>query len=182
MSNTRRLTKVWEIGHPIEKLSGKKLPSQKEVLLCYFYNRQVLRYNCMESKKRALMQCIAFWESAAIPTDVFQHIAKKFDKLLEKYKNLKKSKARKWDINRIMFADQIEMIFDIAHNPTLENRKYTEKKEFVSFHRNPGRPGCLENFISISAHDEQIFSGEIKKSINKTEKPVKGKNNKYKFL
>ena len=75
---TQSQTLLWEIGYPITSdLRGAKFPSQREVLKCYFYHKKVLNFGRIASKDRALMLCIAFWEAAKFPSDVFQNMKKK---------------------------------------------------------------------------------------------------------
>ena len=168
--STRSQTYVWEIGNLLMgNLSGAKLLSQREVLKCYFYQRQILNLSPKSSKNRALMQCIAFWDSAGFPSDVFQNIGKKFDTLMAKYKKLKILKNRDSDteiMKRIDFQEQLDSLFDIAHYTTLKKSNYKEKQMFLLHHKKPGRPGNLPADVFISAEDETVFCRPIRKSID----------------
>ena len=165
--STRSQTFVWEIGYlTTGDLSGVKLPSQREVLKCYFYFRKMLKFGRIASKDRALMLCVAFWEAAKFPSDVFQNIKKKFDGLLTKYEKLIIHKDRNTDTEikkRISFQELLDTLFDITHYTTLKQKNYTEKKMFLFLHKKPGRPSNLTAAIFISAEDQTIFLSAYKK-------------------
>ena len=62
---TRSATWVFLLGHEINELRGKKLPTIQQVLLCVHCHRKTCVEN--ESLKRTVQQIQQFWDECGIP-------------------------------------------------------------------------------------------------------------------
>lgn len=162
---SRRQSVVWLIGSVAEKLTGSRLPSNREVLSVFFYNHKTLKKTIRQSSTAVVRETLVFWNKARIPTRHEKNIITKLEDLHKKWINLKKNASRKsykqQDRQR-EFVEDLDNLFDIAHVDAEKLITIPEDKEFLAAQREKGRRGCLGPVDRILAAQERR-RGERKK-------------------
>ena len=74
ISSTRS---IWLIGGVSEKLTGSKLPSNRQVLSRFFYLHKLEKKTVQESAAITTEELLSFWVKARIPTRQKYHIINK---------------------------------------------------------------------------------------------------------
>lgn len=92
-SSTRSTTYTWLIGHPVEKLTGSRLPSTQDVFRTFVYYHKIEKLSIHNSAVKSVEQVLVFWEKARIPTTEKYNAIKRLEKLFDKYQRLKKIKV-----------------------------------------------------------------------------------------
>ncbi|KAK0072222.1 hypothetical protein PV326_000294, partial [Microctonus aethiopoides] len=82
-------------GDPIEDFDGRKLPSIKEVMSVFLYQKMVLKLDYKQSPRNTIDKVNEKWCQAGIPTCGKKYASNKFEKLLDKYKKIRKYSQRK---------------------------------------------------------------------------------------
>ena len=129
---TRSQTDIWLIGPETESLTGRRLPSKKEVLQVFFFMKKTNSVKI--SAKLVTDQLLDFWHRARIPTKQPYHIVSHVEKLFDKYCKLKKNRGRdteKQKINEAEFTQEIEELFDMAHEDAMTMITIDEDKVFL---------------------------------------------------
>lgn len=101
---SRSDSNLWLIGPIAEFITGRRLPTNKQVLSCFFYHHISKKKTIHESAICAVNKVICFWQEARIPTKPVQHTVKKLEKYVNSYqllkKNNKKTDSRKPETKR----------------------------------------------------------------------------------
>lgn len=139
--------KLFLIGNKSHQIVGAKLPSNRQVLQVFCYNRSN-GFNIADSSTLVIEEVLIFWQKARIPTSAKWYCAQKLTNFFEKWKSLKKSSKRRTETqkaNEEKFTDTLDDLFDIAADENSEAMKKVtkEEKEFLISQRKKGREGCL---------------------------------------
>lgn len=151
-STTRKADNVFLIGirdlEPLTRIN--QLPTLKQVLLRFhfFLNEKKSVRNASHSTVEEL---ISVWQKASIPTRLIKHCIDKIEKVHTEWLLLKKNKARTSDAQKkrqILFEEQLDKLFDIAHNEALTMCKLDEDRQFLIDQR-------TERKMIISTEDKE---------------------------
>ena len=138
--------KIYLLGYYWNKISGNKLPSNKDVLSVLFFNLRVVKLSLRESARLALQEVIIFWEKARIPTQEIRNCIPKLESLYQEWRQLQKHAGRTSEAHKKKeenFKSKLEDLFDIAHANALENMTIEEDKHFLINQRLKGRQGFM---------------------------------------
>lgn len=144
--NLRSNTEIYLIGFESEQILGAKLPTARQVLQTFFYNRRTVRLSLKASAKLVMEEVLVYWEKARIKTREFHHCKKKILDLHTKWEHLQKGSCRKTSEAQKKYEEQfiedLDKLFDIAHADALNQMK-EEDAEFLINQRKPNREGSL---------------------------------------
>lgn len=136
---------VFLIEHTTHQIVGAKLPSNRQVLQVFLYNKSI-GFDVITSSRLVIDEVIIFWQKARIPTSASWYSAQKIVDLHEKWKTLQKSAHRKsselQQSREKEFSDKLDDLFDIAAKDAITTMK-VEDREFLIAQRKKGREGCL---------------------------------------
>lgn len=144
LENSMNIDMIGRISHQI---TGAKLPSNRQVLQVFFYNKKIVKLETRESVRLAIDAALIFWNQARIPT---RFHARCVDKLVSMHKQWtlirktnpeKRSQAQKTVAAE--FIDSLDDLFDIAADDALEIMRIEEDKQFLIMQRQKGRHGCM---------------------------------------
>lgn len=168
---------IFLIERSTHQIVGSKLPSNRQVLQVFFYNKSV--WSDENKCARLVIDEVAiFWQKARIPTSSMWYCTQKMIKLYEKWKSLNKSSTRRTETqvnNETEFLNVLDDLFDIAAVDALTQIKNEEDKAFLITQREKGRRGCL---IGIDRKErkreekrqERIDAEEKRKEVAEAEK------------
>lgn len=142
---TRATTEVFLIGFPKSQILGAKLPTCRQLIQTYFYNRNIVNLNPDKSALLTVKEAIIFWEKARIDTKRIDHCVEKLTALITEWKNLQKNEKSISDNEkkkRETFTNKLDLLFDIAHESALDKLK-DDDKQFLLNQRSKNREGCL---------------------------------------
>lgn len=155
--NLRSNSEIYLIGFENQQILGAKLPSNRQVLQTFFYNRRTVGLSVKASAKLAIEEVFIYWEKARIITREVQHCIKKLLELHSKWENLKKSNSRKTSEtqkkNEKKIVENLEKLFDIAHADALNQLK-EEDAQFLINQRKPNREGSLAG-VDVNANAKE---------------------------
>lgn len=139
---------IFLIKNSTHQIVGAKLPSNRQVLQVFFYNKKTIGFDVNQSSALVVDEIVVFWQKARIPTSAKWYCITKVTKLYEKWKNLQKSATRRSELQEKReneFVEMLDDLFDIAaeqNSDAMENIS-NETKEFLIAQRKKGREGCL---------------------------------------
>ena len=142
---TRSSTVMWLIGPTTDVILGSKLPSVKQALCRFFHQHSRNKDTIHSSAVCVSQEVISFWAKARIPVRAEQHVVKKLEKIIDRYQKLRKNKKRKnvtQQRQETNFLNEIEQLFDIAHDNAMNMLTIEEDKQFLTAQR-AGRQGCM---------------------------------------
>lgn len=137
---------IWLIGGVTERLTGSKLPSNRQVLSRFFYLHTLEKKTIQESATVTAEELLTFWAKARIPTRQKQHIINKIKEQHQKWQGLKKAATRRTEtqqLNEDFFSGILDELCDVAHADALSLMNNEEDREFLLAQREKGRRGCL---------------------------------------
>jgi len=124
------------------------LPSKRDVLSVLFYNMRMVNINLHESASLVIHECLIFWKKARIPTKYRSNYIIKYKTLYEDLRALKKHKTWSSEFARNRekeFEENLNDLFDIAHDDALILINLDEDKNFLIAQRKKGmKDVCLE--------------------------------------
>lgn len=136
---------IFLIESSAHQIVGSKLPSNKQVLEVFFFNKS--RDSDVNKCARLVIdEVIIFWQKARIPTHAIWWCVKKVKDLYEKWKSLQKSSTRRTEIQmrrETEFLNTLDDLFDIAASDALTQMKNKEDQDFLIAQREKGRKGSL---------------------------------------
>lgn len=149
-------TSKWSIT-PIKEITGRKLPSNGDVIAFYVYLRTVnANISAAQIVNSVYDEVVRFYKNTNIPTKERRLVEKKISQLYDKYLRTKSIKNRKRDMYQKEkqslneFMNDLDNLFDISIlDAQIDNDEY---KTFLENQRKPGRPG--RNSVSFSAFVE----------------------------
>ena len=133
---------IWLIGHEESGLTCSNLPSRRDVLKVYFYHHQAVGETVRDSARHVAELTILFWEKGGISTKSAKRATDNLIKLHSKWITLKKEITRQSDISksrREKFRDELDELFDIAHDKALEMIETAVVRDFLIAQREFGR-------------------------------------------
>lgn len=149
------LRQIYLIGNVTHQITGAKLPSNRQVLQVYFYNIRFAKLSQKESARLAVNAASLFWLQARLPIRDLYKCADKLIKLYNEWRRVsKKSSKGKANKDQAEFLENLDNLFDIAHNNALQMIRIEEDREFLLKQRQKGRPGCMTGV------DMHLFSRE----------------------
>lgn len=137
---------IFLVGTMNNKITGSKLPSNRNCLSVLFYNMRNVNLSLKSSALLTIDECLIYWKKARIPNQDRDNCAKKLKKLYEHLRNLEKNKTKFGIIYRArerQFEETLDDLFDIAHSNAMNIIKIEEDKEFLLLQRQKGRVGCM---------------------------------------
>lgn len=143
---TRSKSSIWLLGTEETEITGSKLPSKKQVLSVLFYHHRTLKKTIHESATAVIKEVLVFWDKARIPVRPQHHAIKQLETLHDKWQKLKKNANRTSQTqlcNIEEFTNQLDDLFDIAHQDALTLLKNPEDRDFLLAQREKGRRGCM---------------------------------------
>lgn len=151
-------TSMWLIGSITDpEIRGRKLPSNRQVLQCFFHQRKMLEKAVSESWKCVFEKIVLFWKAADVRIQNRQSVIERIEKLVDEYKKLKRSRCRSpvQEVREYEFKEKLDDLFDIAHVSALDFFTKEEDRLFLMAQREKGRRGYLGLFIESSTDGEK---------------------------
>jgi len=149
---------IWLIGGTLDKLSGCKLPSNKQVLGRFFELHSKEKKTINMSATTTARELVQFWQMARIPLRQEFHIINKIKELHARWQGLKKNASRKTETQQKqqqLFVEILDDLFDVAHADALSIIKIAEDREFLEAQREKGRRGSLGSVDTKLAKQEE---------------------------
>jgi hypothetical protein len=158
---TRSNKAIWLVGSPSPCFSSSKLPSKGEVLRYLFFLHVECKKSLAQSVQDTATAVKSLWDNEMIPTKYHPGIVVHVIKLHNSWTQLKKSVNRLTDTNLAKQQDlkeDLENLFDIAHESALNLIKIPEDREFLLAQREKGRRG------QIGMLDKKLAAREKRKA------------------
>ena len=149
MATSRNATNIWLIDPRSPDLTESKLPSKRQIMSVFFYNRLSKKRTIRESSTITTEALLIFWERARIPFRQKKHVVKSIEKEFTAWQKLKKNKENKGKRSEglvekeMLFTNDLDNLFDIAHQDALTMITNPEDKAFLLAQREVGRIGCM---------------------------------------
>lgn len=165
---TRKDTSIYLVGYHEPQICGSKLPSNRQVLSVFYWNRQSRGFTVREAARITINEVFVFWAKAKIPTRAEPRCIDKLEDLVSKLQKLKKTK-RNTDTHRsneAQFTDNLDDLFDIAHAGALSMIKNEEDRAFLLAQREKGRRGSMigvDAIVSAKESRKQVRLEEERK-------------------
>ena len=143
---SKRLDEIYLLGKPSPTITGNKLPSKRQVLQVFFHLHNEEKKTIREAASGAISEALPFWEKARIPVRLKKHLIKKLEVLFNLWKGLRKSNKKKSAVQSQKekdFKDDLDNLFDMAHQDALDMITIVEDKEFLIAQREKGRRGSM---------------------------------------
>lgn len=168
-ASEKQLRLIDLVGDVSHQITGAKLPSNRQMLQIFFYNKRIERMDKKDSARLSVDAALIFWQQARIPTRQPNKCVEKLLKLYEEHRNIQKSaKGAKPHSKADEFISKLDDLFDIASANAMEIIKIEEDKQFLTMQREKGRRGCMAGV------DMNLFAG---KNVHKIEKRKKDQEN-----
>lgn len=174
-TSTRQADYVFLIGiRDLEPLSRfNQLPTLRQVLLRFqFFLHE--KNSIRNSSHSTIDELISLWQKAAIPIRLKKHCIDKLEKVHSEWLLLKKNKGRMSDAQKkreTSFQEQLDKIFDIAHNEALTMCKIEEDREFLTDQRTERNMVMTSEDKKYSKKQERI----LKRRLEEQKRLEKGK-------
>jgi hypothetical protein len=150
---------IYLVGDIIPEISGRKLPSKRQVLAFLFYNIREKKYTVKKSASIVVDEIFTFWAKARIPTNSKQKCVEKVQKLYDELRSLWKLKNRKdSDTNtckQTTFRERLDDLFDISAVNAERLITIEEDRLFLEKQRRPGREGYMSGVDTKLAAKEE---------------------------
>lgn len=138
------------IGNTTSQITGKKLPSNLQLLKAFFYNTQTLKMKVENSIKLVIREVKIFWEKADVQTRRDQKYEEKLNGLYAQYRNIQKSQSKASNRPReAEFSTKLNSLFDIAHTDAFKGMNIEKRISLLS-----------KTLFSIASRKFDIESGE----------------------
>ncbi len=138
MTETRAKSCIYLIGQPQQHFGGRVLPTALDVLKVYFYYHKREGVQQKDAVKSVVKRICQIWVKARIPITQERNIVRKMESLLDKYRNLCRSKNRGGSTQQAKeedFVASCNLLFDIAHHDVMNVIKIEEDKVFLTDQR-----------------------------------------------
>lgn len=136
----------WLLGGGLERLTGLKLPSLRQVLLRFLQLHVAEKNSVRKSANIAATETMSFWLKAQIPTQRVDKVINKIEKVHSNWRHLKnesKLKLKCQSAKQKLFSEQLDDLFDIARENALNDLKIKEDRDFLLAQREKGRKGTM---------------------------------------
>lgn len=143
----RKEDEIYLVGRIEEKILGSKLPSNRQVLSVFLFKKKRLNKTLQESANLLFDEISVFWGKARIPIRRKSHCVEKMLNLYGTWLSFKKSISRQSETEkqkREKFIEEMDNLFDIAHNDALNMINNEEDKLFLISQRKKGRVGIMQ--------------------------------------
>ncbi|XP_076298485.1 uncharacterized protein LOC143217788 [Lasioglossum baleicum] len=150
---SRNHGKLFLLEHDESQIVGAKLPSIGQVLRVLFYNLRKVKLNLRSSSYLVVKEVEVLWEKAKIPFRQSHHSIEKLESLYQKWRLLQKNSTRRsqlQDNKKQQFLDQLDDLFDIAHN----RQALRQAKEEARRVKTQAAMQETINFASIASPDD----------------------------
>lgn len=154
---TRLETDIWLVGQQIDVFTGRKLPSNGDVLRRLFHFIRSQNNTLRQAARNVFTELKLLWEQARIPTIADYNGVNKIEKTYNDWRALNKSKTRRSETqvrNEEAFKQLLPDLFDIAHSDALEMISIQDDKDFLLAQREKGRRGYMAGIDKILAKKE----------------------------
>ena len=131
---TRSSDDMFLIGHPLEHLTGARLPSGRDVMRNFVFYHLTLKKTIKDSAQQVYAQLMPFWLKSHLPTRRKDHVIKKITDIYAEYCNLMKNEARgnEKDLeNQENFSRMLDNLFDVSHAASDQLIRIDEDREFL---------------------------------------------------
>jgi hypothetical protein len=138
MAETRSKGFIHLIEDPEPIFGGRVLPTFLEVLRVYFHRHQTEGMQQKDAVKTVVTEVSEIWSKAKVPISEERNIVRKFEGLLDRYRNICRNKKRKGAAQHEKEADflhSINLLFDIAHHDAMNMIKIEEDQLFLNDQR-----------------------------------------------
>lgn len=138
------------INQRVEKIIGRKLPTNKQALGLFLHKHIVLNLSVQKSASVVVKEIMSFWVQAKIPVRQKNKCVDKLYKLFDDWKKLKKNRGRKISntqkLNEEIFQTTLNNLFDIGSQNALEKITDEHKKLLLISQRQEHRRGFIGNY------------------------------------
>lgn len=175
--------KIFLIENMKHQIVGAKLPSNRQVLQVFFYNKRFIGLDIKSSARLVVDEVLVFWEKARIPVSATWYCAQKLEKLYERWKAIKKNSSRRNTLQTDKeneFVDILDDLFDVAASDALTVMKNNDDREFLLAQRKKGRDGCLIGVDQIGQNKEHKKQERIEAE-EKRRKKAEAQNPLYEY-
>ena len=149
---------IWLIDGILDKISGCKLPSNRQVLGRLFHLNSKEKKTVQVSTATTANEVMLYWEKARIPTRQRYHIVNKIKELHNKWRGLKKNSSRTTEKQKTaekFFVGMLNDLFDIAHADAMSLIKIDEDRQFLEAQHEKGRRGSMGSIDTKLAKKEE---------------------------
>ncbi len=154
---TRTETEIWLVGQQIDAFTGRKLPSNGDVLCRLFHLIRSQSNTLRDAARNVFTELKLFWDQARIPTIADYNGVNKIDKMYYDWRALNKGNTRRSEPQvhkEEAFKELLPDLFDIAHANALDMISIQEDKDFLLAQREKGRRGYMAGIDKILARKE----------------------------
>ncbi|KAK0050925.1 Protein lin-7 C [Biomphalaria pfeifferi] len=166
---TRANSQVWFVGTVNSSITQEgRLPTLRDVLSVFFYRHIEEKLTLSESADIAVMELLKIWKKSGIPTSFDYNIKNRLLKVHKEWQMLKKSKNRRSETqleNEKNFCDQLDLLFDVAHQEARNLIAVPEDWEFLVAQRE-GQRGYMAG-IDRDAERKKEMSNKKEQDIKK---------------
>ncbi|KAG0724873.1 hypothetical protein GWK47_039711 [Chionoecetes opilio] len=172
---TRAASNLWLIDKaPIDEITGARLPSKEQVLLCYYHHHREMGKTVSGSRKAVVEEVLPFWSSAGIQTTTVIHAGTKLSKLVKAYNDLKKNKNKdrpKHRMDEEIFKGDLQEIFDLAYSSLQRADVKDEDKEFLRSQREDRGESSMAgiDLVTVKKVEKQVERGTRLKRLRERE-------------
>jgi hypothetical protein len=164
---TRTSSHVLLIGHPVEQLTGARLPSGRDVMQNFVHYHLSLKCTINDSAQQVYEQLLPFWLKSNLPTRRKDHVIKKLKDLYAEHAKLMKHKTRNNDKdleNQTQFSEKLDMLFDISHAASEQLISIEEDKQFLKMQKE-SRSGVIGRVDKKKAdRDKRTFERKCREA------------------
>lgn len=133
----------------------------REVIQVYFYKHNKSNLSQKDAVKDTVKQICEIWAKARVPISEPRNITRKFDTLLDRYRNICRNSKRKGSAQlarEVEFESSLTQLFDIAHHDAMNIIKIEEDRVFLADQRTD-RKYVLGNV------DKELHLKEVRKAV-----------------
>lgn len=135
---------IFLVGHASEKILGRKLPTNEQVLSLFFYKYKIATYSIKKSFAETIDEVTSLWKHAEMPICRIDFCINKLKKMYGEWYKIYKNRFNKKSPAQIEkereFTSKLKSIFDIVPRDAgekleTENQRLFFASQFRSSHR-----------------------------------------------
>lgn len=146
MSGNKQIgSKVYLVGYESQKISGCKLPTNRQVLGVFFNKHRSLKLEVNKSAWEVSNEVTEFWMGAGIPVLSVRQVGRKIRNLYSEWMKLHKNKNRKSSVQKTkekQFHTKLDKLFDVAARNVVDSLSPTSN-DFLQSQRKKERRGVI---------------------------------------
>jgi len=154
-ASSNKKTQIWLVGQMASRLKTTRLPSKKEVLGLFFYNKVIKKQTIRASAHSTALSVLEIWKNANIPTKLKKDVVARVENIFKEWQKLKKNKENKAKRSENLqnkekkWQSQLVDLFDIGHARALKLIRNKEVMNFLESQRKMGQEGNLRSIKKI---------------------------------